>query len=372
LFKQLIISLLFAVAAFAGSDDAPLSTPSPSSQFSRFVELEAFSKFSRLPSTDGQTVLLSPPIQAGISWDQMVLSWNVTAPAGTFLRIEASAISAAHQTRFYDMGVWSPDNKTYPRTSLRGQQDADGNVDIDTLILKKPAEAAQIRVTLGGNDGAVPALKFLGASFCNTEVPPATRPPNRAAWGKIIATPERSQHGYPGEHGWCSPTSLSMTLARWAAILHRPELDLDVPTVAAAVYDNGFGGTGNWPFNTAFAGGIRGIRSYVTRLDDLSEVEDWIAAGIPVILSARWDLLLPGRPADADGHLIVCVGFTENGDVVVNDPATRLDKGETVRRVYKRENVIRAWTKSHNAVYFVYPEDAPIPKDPFGHWTVCR
>lgn len=344
-------------------------TASADSPYSRFVGLEDFSRFTRLPSADGQTVLLSPPIKAGISWDQMVVSWNATAPAGTFLNIEASAISADHQTRFYTLGVWSPDNKIYPRTSVRGQQDADGNVATDTLILTKPACAAQLRVTLGGDNGAS-VLKFLGASFCNTKVPPATRPPNHAAWGKIISTPEHSQHGYPGEKGWCSPTSLSMVLDRWAAILHRPELNLDVPTVAAAVYDHGYGGTGNWPFNTAFAGSFRGIRSYVTRLDDLSEVENWIATGIPVILSARWDWLLPGRPADLDGHLIVCIGFTENGDVVVNDPATRLDKGETVRRIYKRENVAHSWTKSHNTVYLVYPDDASIPKDPFGHWAV--
>jgi hypothetical protein len=159
-----------------------------------------------------------------------------------------------------------------------------------------------------------------------------------------------------------------MVMARWAEVLRRPELDLTVPQVAASVYDSDFAGTGNWPFNTAFAGGFSGMRSYVTRFDDLSEVEDWIAAGIPVILSARWDMLLPGRPPDKDGHLIVCIGFTKDGDVVVNDPATRLDRGEIVQRVYKRENVLRSWEKSHHAVYLVYPEDASIPPDHFGHW----
>ena len=145
-------------------------------------------------------------------------------------------------------------------------------------------------------------------------------------------------------------------------------MDLTVPQVAAAVYDNDFAGTGNWPFNTAFAGSFSGIKSYVTRFDDLAEVEDWVAAGIPVILSARWDWLLPGRPSAEEGHLIVCIGFTDDGDVVVNDPATRADQRETVRRVYKRENVLHAWTKSHNAVYLVYPEGARIPPDRFGHW----
>ena len=145
-------------------------------------------------------------------------------------------------------------------------------------------------------------------------------------------------------------------------------MDLTVPAVAAKVYDVDFAGTGNWPFNTAFAGSFPGMRSYVTRLDDLSEVEDWIAAGIPVVLSARWDWLLPGRPLDNNGHLIVCTGFTENGDVVINDPAARLEKGESVRHIYKRAYVIHSWTKSHNTVYLVYPVGAIIPANFYGHW----
>jgi Papain-like cysteine protease AvrRpt2 len=71
---------------------------------------------------------------------------------------------------------------------------------------------------------------------------------------------------------------------------------------------------------------------------------------------------------DYDGHLIVCIGFTENGDVVINDPATRLEKGESVRRIYKRADVIHSWTKSHNAVYLVYPVGAKIPPNKYGHW----
>jgi hypothetical protein len=284
------------------------------------------------------------------------------------VKVEASAILPGHETKFYTLGVWSPDNAIFPRTSVRGQKDADGNVDTDTLILTQPAYAARIRVTLGGTNDALPELKFLGLSFSNTKISPVTRPPNRAAWGKIISTPERSQHGYPNEKGWCSPTSLSMALARWADIMNRPEMKLTVPQVAAAVYDDSFDGTGNWPFNTAFAGSFVDMRSYVTRLDDLSEVEDWIASGIPVILSARWDWLLPGRPPDFSGHLIVCIGFTENGDVVINDPATRLEKGESVRRIYKREDVMHSWTKSHNAVYLVYPVGTKIPANLFGQW----
>jgi hypothetical protein len=360
-----IVLFLSTIVVLPGCKNLPISTKSG---FSQFVGLEKFSNFDRSTNANGETILLSPPIPSRIAWNELIVSWNADAPAGTFVKIEASAKLPDHQTKFYTLGDWSPDGTIFPRTSVRGQKDADGNVDTDTLILNQLANAAQIRVTLGGTNGALPNLKFLGVSFSNTKIPVAVREPNRAAWGKIIATPEHSQHGYPNEKGWCSPTSLSMVLSRWAEILQRPEMNLTVPEVAAAVFDRSFDGTGNWPFNTAFAGSFSGMRSYVTRLDDISEVENWIAAGFPVILSSRWDWLKPGRPLDPVGHLVVCIGFKENGDVVINDPATRLDRGESVRHIYQRADVIHSWTKSHNAVYLVYPVGAKIPANKFGHW----
>jgi hypothetical protein len=361
---SVLIFLLLLVTFVCGCKSISSSSKN---NFSYFVGQENFSKFNRTQNGNGETVLLSPKIKSHISWNELIVSWNADAPAGTFLKIEARAVSPEHATKFYTMGLWSPDNKIFPRTSVRGQKDSDGDVKEDTLVLKNFANAAQIRVTLGGTNGAQPTLKFLGASFSNTKIPTAMRSPNRAAWGKIIPTPEHSQHGYPNEKGWCSPTSLSMALSRWAEILQRPEMNLTVPEVAADVYDNDFDATGNWPFNTAFAGSFRGIKSYVTRFDNLSEVEDWIVAGIPVILSARWDWLQPGRPFDDNGHLIVCIGFTKDGDVVINDPATNLKK-ESVRRIYKRADVIRAWATSHNTVYLVFPDTAKIPKSKNNHW----
>ncbi|HEV2693343.1 MAG TPA: C39 family peptidase [Verrucomicrobiae bacterium] len=358
------IALLCAVTVFSGCK----TVSHPQSNFSFFRAQDDFSNYTHSTDADGNTVLLSPAIKSHIAWNELIISWNADAPPGTYLKIEASAISPGHQTKFYTVALWSLDNTISPRTSVRGQKDDDGNVDTDTLILNDLANAAQIRVTLIGTNGTMPALKFLGASFSNTKIPVATRLPNHAAWGKIITTPEHSQHGYPNAKGWCSPTSLSMTLSRWADVLNRPEMDLTVPQVAAKVYDTDFAGTGNWPFNTAFAGSFPGMRSYVTRLDDMAEVEDWINAGIPVILSARWDWLRPGRPLDKDGHLITCIGFTADGDVVINDPAAHLDKGDSVRQIYKRADVIHSWTKSHNAVYLVYPVGAKIPHNSFGHW----
>ncbi|HEX9046995.1 MAG TPA: peptidase C39 family protein [Verrucomicrobiae bacterium] len=333
------------------------------------------SGFTRARSEEGSVVLLSPSINAGIHWDQLIVSWNADAPAGTFVTIEAAAIGDGYRTRFYTLGKWSSDGRIFPRTSVVRQKDADGRVDTDTLVLQHAADAAQIRITLGGTNGAMPTLKFLGCSFANTlAMPSGTASAVGHPWEqsagmhRIIPTPERSQHGYPQANGWCSPASVSMVLGHWADVLHRPELDHTVPDVASAVYDPGYPGTGNWSFNTAFAGGFRGLRAYVTRLDDLGEVEAWVAAGIPVVLSTRWDWLRPGRPLDAEGHLIVVIGFTENGDVIANDPSAQLNRRESVRQIYRRADVVHAWAKSHHAVYLIYPLGAKIPENDGGHW----
>lgn len=353
-------------ALAAASCLAVASTAIAGDGYSRFVGLSDFSTFSKTQKGKGEVVLLSPVISSPIDWNQLVVSWNAAAPAGTRLGVEVKAVfNDRSETKFFSMGTWSPDPEQ--SSSAGKQKDANGRVATDTLELSRPASGTQIRLTIDGKDQQSFALKFIGLSFCNTNITPPTPAPNKAAWGKIILTPELSQNSYPQEKGWCSATSMSMVLQRWSSQLHRPEMNLDVPEVAAGVLDTRFG-TGNWPFNCAFAGKFPDMRAYVTRFSDISELEDWVAAGIPVIISAPFHLLAPGRHDTGSGHLVVCIGFTETGDVVINDPATNLKKGQSVRHVYKRENVILAWATSHNTVYLVYPVSAKLPENRLGQW----
>lgn len=363
--RSSIVLLLAAVLGGVGCQSVPVADQK---LYSHFTGMSDFSGFTRLQTANSETVLLSPEIKSPIEWNEMIVSWNAKAPAGSCLKVEARAIATNLSTRFYTMGLWTLDDRAFPRASVGGQKDSDGDVKVDTLALNQPANAVQIRLTLGGTNAGLPSLKFLGLSFCNTTIKPQILLPNRAAWGKIILTPERSQQSYPGGNGWCSPTSLSMVLTRWGTNALRADWNLDAPEVAAGVFDHNFKkATGNWSFNTAFAGSLNGMRAYVTRFSDVSELEDWIAAGIPVIISARYDLLQDGRADDFNGHLTVCRGFTENGDLVINDPWTEV-KVESIRHTYKRENVRRAWATSHNTVYLVYPENTKLPTDRFGHW----
>ncbi len=334
----------------------------------RFLGIKDFSGFNAIISSNA-TVLLSPVITAPMAWNELVVSWNAAMPSNSWLKVEVMGSYPDYATRFYTMGVWPPDPAQNRPGSVRGQMDADGRVNTDTLVLNRPGADVRLRLTLAVPDGAPrPQLKFLGFSFLDSRVHAGPLPPNRATWGTIVDTPERSQHSDPARAGSCSPASLAMVLARWGEVLPRPDLILDLPAVEAGVYDPGLDGTGNWAFNTAYAGGFPGMRAYVARFSDLSEVEDWIAAGIPVVLSAPWHLLGPGRKDTGSGHLSVCIGFTKDGDVVINDPASNPQKGQAVRHIYARQNVIRAWQASHNTVYLVYPETAQIPANRFGHW----
>src|SRR5207237_8958317 len=141
----------------------------------------------------------------------------------------------------------------------------------DTLVLRRPCDRVQIRLTIGGDDPLKPKLKFLGLCLSDSKTTPAALSPNRVAWGKTLPVPERSQMAYANGKVLCSPTTVSMLMSWWSQQLHRPELDHDVPEVAAAVYDANWHGTGNWPFNTAYAGSHHGLKAYVARISDVSE-----------------------------------------------------------------------------------------------------
>jgi len=334
-----------------------------------FTAVSDFAAWEKDTVETRSNALMSPELELPVSANEIVVSWNAETPRDSGLEVEARAIYSGHTTRWYCLGRWSRDAGRFPRESVNGQKDADGDVQTDTLVLERATARLQVRVTLrSAENGAAPQLKLVGISASDTHAHAAALEPNRAAWGREVAVPARTQLGWPGGRGWCSPTSTDMALAFWSRKLSRPELDLPVPDAAHAIYDKAYDGTGNWPFNTAFAGSFPGIRAYVTRFGDIRELEDWVEVGIPPVVSVSYDLL-KGRDKDNDpGHLMVCDGFTATGDIVLNDPAYHPDKGERCRRVFPRANFLKAWARSRNTVYLIYPESAKIPANRYGDW----
>ncbi len=327
----------------------------------RFIQLNPPVVFQR----DEVTTCELNSVDAEMPWDEAIISWNVKPAAGTKLVVEARVLYSDKSTKWYALGDWSLDGT---RKSIEGQKDEDGTVNTDTLSMKRHGGLLQLRL-VGRTVNPQSKLSFLGVSFSDTTQGTVPDEPNKAAWGKSLDLPHRFQGDYPRGSGLCSPTSISMMLWHWSLSLQRPEFNEDVPAVEAGVWDPTYNGAGNWSFNVAYAGSFLGLRSYVTRLASLRELEDWIAAGLPVVCSVSYQLL-KGQPlnrATEQGHLVVLVGFTGKGDPIFNDPASR----ETPK-TYKRNDFIAAWEYSHRTVYFVYPDDANVPRSTVGRWLESK
>jgi hypothetical protein len=257
------------------------------------------------------------------------------------------------------------------------------SVAVDTWRANDAAtglDSYQLQVRLMRRTGATtksPAVDVVGAvaSRLPSGSPPVSTPgPGR---GIVLDVPMYSQmthRGHSPKYGgggeaWCSPTSTAMVLgyydalpsARSYAWVGAGHVDPWVDEVARRTYDAAYEGTGNWPFNTAYAASRTG-HALVTRLASLTEAEKLIAAGIPVVVSVSFPPgALAGAPISSTaGHLLVVVGFTAEGDVVVNDPASSTRAG--VRRTYDRAELERAWLSSSGGTAYVIWDDAhPLP-----------
>jgi hypothetical protein len=144
-----------------------------------------------------------------------------------------------------------------------------------------------------------------------------------------------------------------------------------VPTAAAACNDPTWGGTGNWPFNTAHAAAAGGdaFEGFVTRLSRIEQLERLTGAGVPVAASISFSGgELDGAPIHStSGHLIVVRGFDTAGNVLANDPAGPQDA--QVRYTYPRGQFDAAWAHSGRTIYVIHPLLRPLPRDgSLGAW----
>jgi hypothetical protein len=336
-------------------------------------------------------VWTSPWFQTGFGFTELVSSWNADTPAGTWIQIDMRATTdRATTTKWYTMGRWAFGDGDIQRTSVGGQGDADGFVSIDTFFAKDhPLTSYQLQVTLYrvAGSSATPRLTRIGAVTSdpinsNAYVPSATTMTKAID----LRVPSYSQEIHAGEYpqfdgggeAWCSPTSTSMVVAYWGRGPARSDyayVSTDYPSVvdpwvdyaARYTFDYHYNGTGNWPFNTAYAAHF-GLEAEVTQLHSLAEAEQFVKAGIPLVASIAFQ---PGKLdgflfRGTDGHLLVIGGFTAGGDVISYDPASASDA--TVRHVYDRAQFEKAWMSATGGiVYVIHPASVPLPPSS-GNW----
>lgn len=331
---------------------------------------------------------VSPWVDPGFAYTELIASWNADTPGASWLRVEAQATTAGgRQTNWYTLGIWAAGEAHLKRTSVRGQADQDARVETDTLFaVSQPLAGYRLRVTLErpASADAPPMLRMLGAVASNGGATfGGQASPTVGDMPVELGVPAYSQEIHAGQYPewggggaqWCSPTSTAMVLAFWGAGPSSDELgwvdpadaDPAVDAAARGTYDAAFRGTGNWPFNTAYAGRF-GLDAFVTQLRSLAEAEAFVRAGIPVIASLRPGVFgLDGYlfPGSSEGHLLVIQGFDDTGNPIVNDPAALSDA--RVRRVYDRAQFERAWLGgSGGAAYVIHPISVPLPPPPAG------
>ncbi len=329
----------------------------------------------------------SPEVEPGFAYTELVASWNADTPAGTWVQVSVDGLADdGSRSKSYVLGRWAEGTDTIHRTSVPAQGDDLATVSIDTLVARSGRSFTtwQLTVSLFREPGssATPSVDLVGAmaSALPTKFKTLPASPSGGAWGTTLDVPTYSQEVHIGEYpeyngggeAWCSPTSTSMVVEYWgrgpsdAELADIPYDDPVIDFAAANTYDYNYDGTGNWPFNTAYSARYD-LESFVTRLRSLTEAEKFITAGIPLVVSVSFkENELDGAGYGTNGHLMVIVGFTDDGDVVVNDPASHLiASNDEVRTVYDRAQFENVWVPHSGGIaYVIRPADVALPTAP--------
>ncbi|MFL9681977.1 peptidase C39 family protein [Streptomyces sp. KL110A] len=337
----------------------------------------------------------SPAHTPEVPATEAIASWNARTPAGTWLQVELSGTySDGTGTPWFVMGRWASGDTDIRRTSVDDQSDGRSSVWTDTFAVDDPASGLRLasyrlRLTLHRRPGTTltPTVWRVGAMA--SDVPDRfTVPASAPGLARELAVPRYSQNTHVGQYpeydnggeAWCSPTSSQMIVEYWGRGPSAADLawvdpafaDPQVCHAARFTYDFQYAGCGNWPFNAAYASAYPDLNAVVTRLRSLTDLETLIRAGIPAITSQSFRKEeLTGAGYGTSGHLMTVIGFTPEGDVIANDPASPTN--EAVRRVYLRREWENIWlrTKRYNAsgkvvsgtggVCYLYFPDRPTP-----------
>ncbi len=315
--------------------------------------------------------MTSPELKLGFPCVSIVPSWMADTPSGTWVEILLRVCRETAWSRWFSMGVWASDEENVRRHSVEGQEDEFAAIATDTVNLKSPTDKVQLRARLFSEDGlSAPDIRALGLSYAGERSSVADFPSgDPSMWNMDVPeVPAYSQMVYPdGGKVWCSPTCLTMIEDYW----RKPAGPCEdrIRRNVAGVYDNVYRGYGNWAFNTAFASSnADGMDAFPVRFSSLSQLEPWIAAGVPVAMSVSWNnddgRALTGAPIPkSSGHLTLLVGFDAAGNPVMHEPAS--PDAASVRRTYLRSELEARWiSASGGMAYIVYPHGREVPGFP--------
>lgn len=328
-------------------------------------------------------VWVSPEVSPGFAFDELVASWNVVTPPGSWVEVAAQVVAeSGERSGWLVLARWSSD-PAFTSTSVAGQDDPVAVAADDTVLGRdgRRCTAFSLRLSLHGPADGLPRASLLGA-MVSADARGSQPAPGTVARGAVVGgVPAYSQQlhrdRYPhwdgGGQSWCSAASTAMIADFWGvgptpaetAWVDYDTPDPQVPFTVREVYDESFGGAGNWAFNTAYAGS-RGLVAYVTRLRSFAEAARFVEAGIPLVLAVSHQAgELTGAGYVTNGHLLVLTGFEDDGRPVVHDPAShRIASDAEVPATYDLGELDRAWARSGRIVYVIRPPHVVPPEPP--------
>ncbi len=235
---------------------------------------------------------------------ECVLSWNAREPISIQVRAHAADGRQSDWLPYVELEPWRS-------CSSRGAFVA---IEVDVLRSAVPLVGLDVR-------SSDVARFFLASPPDRSLSISSARPAPALPEALTLSVPALSQ--YVGrERGWCAPASLAMVMGYWADILRQPRLHQTVATVAGAIADPAYAGTGNWTFAAAYAARYD-LQAAVVYLSTLDQALSFLHAGLPLILPIAWERgALPGAPLpESEGHLVVLRGTDSSAAVLVHDPA---------------------------------------------------
>lgn len=335
----------------------------------------------------------SQPFSTPMPVTKIVASWQADTPGKSWIETKLSVHINGTWSNWYNMGKWALNTSAIQRTSIvPDQEDSFGGVYQDTYFANDSAvDSYKIQEVMHGDDYNQPSVQQLAVTASDPTVAVQT-PTSTTTMGRTIDlnVPSYSQYVHNNEYpaldgggaAWCSPTSVSMVLKYWGkqpttqqiASLPKDTVfenngrkDALVDYAAWHIFDYGYKTTGDWPFNTAYAASF-GLDTSVRQYNSLRDLEKWIKVGVPVTVSISWDNTSPdaakhltGSSIDkTPGHIMVVRGFTKQGDVIANDPATPAGDAQ-VRHIYNRAQFEHLWqAAADGTVYIIQPDSSKL------------
>lgn len=336
-----------------------------------------------------QSTWQSPVFYTPMPVTKIVASWQAETPGASWIETKLSVHVNGAWSNWYNMGKWALNTDAIDRTSIvPDQEDASGAVYQDTYYSNdgQSVDSYKVQEVMHGTGSSQPAIRQVAVTASDPIVATQTSVSATSMTKTIdLNVPQYSQYVHNGEYSvldgggsaWCSPTSVSMVLkyfgkqptAQQIASLpadsvfdanHRADGLVDY--AAWHIFDYGYKTTGDWPFNAAYAASF-GMDASVRQYNSLRDLESWIKQGVPVVITTAWDNTsadtskhLTGASIDkTPGHLMVVRGFTKDGNVIANDPATPSGDAN-VRHIYDRAQFEHLWqTTADGTVYIIKP-----------------